>query len=226
MDNWSQLEGTRFLPFRIYLCLLPRHLSPKMYGFLSVQRLLLSFVCPRTPTVYHLHDFLPPGPTPISLLIPSHLPAGTVFCAYYLFLIFGVLNWHQKKIFFLTSCYRCFYILVKLFLYGIVLKMEKKKRKNSCSILLKHLAISIFMMKFSSDRTKHCNGTSQILNPSTSSVFNLKLSYHILKEAYSLPFTFQNLVLLNPQLSLADLIILAKCFFLIQLVVHLSLLGI
>ena len=76
MDNWSQLEGTRFLPFRIYLCLLPRHLSPKMYGFLSVQRLLLSFVCPRTPTVYHLHDFLPPGPTPISLLIPSHLPAG------------------------------------------------------------------------------------------------------------------------------------------------------
>ena len=130
-----------------------------------------------------------------------------------------------KKKNFLTSCYRCFYILVKLFLYGIVLKMEKK-RKNSCSILLKHLAISIFMMKFSSDRTKHCNGTSQILNPSTSSVFNLKLSYHILKEAYSLPFTFQNLVLLNPQLSLADLIILAKCFFLIQLVVHLSLLGI
>ena len=103
------------------------------------------------------------APDPISLRIPSHLPAGTVFCTYYLFLILGVLNWHQK-IFFLTSCYRCFYILVKLFLYGIVLKMGKK-RMNSCSVLFKHLAISIFMMKFSSDRTKHCNGTSQILNP-------------------------------------------------------------
>ena len=41
----------------------------------------------------------------------------------------GVLNWHPKKIFFLTSCCRCFYILVKLFLYGIGLKMERKKKE-------------------------------------------------------------------------------------------------
>ena len=128
MNNWSQFEGTRFLPFSTCLCLLPRHLSPKMYGFLSVQRLLLSFVCPWTPTVHHLHDLLPPGPCP-HFSAHSWPPACWNSILHLLFVLnpWG-LKLTPKKIF-LTSCYRCFYILVKLFLCGIVLKMEKKERR-------------------------------------------------------------------------------------------------
>lgn len=93
-------------------------------------------------------------------------------------------------------------------------------------LYLLNIWLFLFMMKFSFSTARNQNGTVQTFNPWVSLVFNLKFSFHIWIQAYPLPFSFQNLELLNPQLSQANLIILAKCFFLIQLIVHLSLPGI
>ena len=50
-----------------------------MYGFLSVQRFLLFFVCPRTPVIHKMYGFLPLGPwPPFSPLISSYLLALTL----------------------------------------------------------------------------------------------------------------------------------------------------
>ena len=56
---------TQEIPARpTFLCLLLGPLSPKMCSFWSVWRLLLSSLCLWTPSVYKMHDFLPPGPCP------------------------------------------------------------------------------------------------------------------------------------------------------------------
>ena len=68
-------DSRLFPPF--FVCLQDTY-HPKMCGFLSVWRFLLSFVCPRTPAVYKMRGFLPSGACPpLSLLIPSYLPPVT-----------------------------------------------------------------------------------------------------------------------------------------------------
>lgn len=57
------------------LCLPSGHSPPKMCSFLSVWRFLFFFVCPRTSALYQVLDFLPPGPSSITLLISSYSPA-------------------------------------------------------------------------------------------------------------------------------------------------------
>ena len=64
--SWAKVtfRSWRFPPFPIFLCLPPECLSPKMCGFLSVQRFLLFFVFPRTSILYKMYGFLPHGPWP------------------------------------------------------------------------------------------------------------------------------------------------------------------
>ena len=71
------IRSKRFLPFLTFLCLLPGHSSPKMCGFLSVWRFLLSFVY-RHPLLTRFMVSCHLAPPPASLVIPSYLLAETM----------------------------------------------------------------------------------------------------------------------------------------------------
>ena len=121
-----------------------RHLSlPKMFGFLSVWRFLLSFVCLWTPAAFKMCDF--------SLLIRSYMSAITMWTILYFY--FSRCEQTQCRYHFPIDASVFFYIRNHIWIFTLHVLCE-----------IKQPSLHIHSISYHRSSRTHNNYTKQILN--------------------------------------------------------------